>query len=89
MEINGVTKRFLLKKKYLFKIKNTMEKLTEKINTFKVSQSVKDDIVKIAEFEEINIQQVCRKLIRLGISKYFSKYGIEEENESFARLITH
>jgi len=67
---------------YLLKIKNTMEKLTEKINTFKVSQAVKDSIIKIAEFEEINIQQACRKLIKMGISKYFNKYGIEEESET-------
>lgn len=47
-----------------------MEKLTEKINTFKISKNVKDDIIKISEIEEINLQQVCRKLLRIGITKY-------------------
>ena len=47
-----------------------MDKLTEKINTFKISKNVKDDIIKISELEEINLQQVCRKLLRIGITKY-------------------
>lgn len=54
-----------------------MEKLTEKINTFKVSKSVKDDIIKISEIEEINIQQSCRKLLKLGITKYLSKLNTD------------
>ena len=52
------------------KSKVIMEKLTEKINTFKVSKTIKDQIIKISELEEINIQQACRKLLRIGITKY-------------------
>jgi hypothetical protein len=59
-----------------------MEKLTEKINAFNVSQVAKDNIIRIAEFEEINIQQACRKLLKLGISKYLNKYGVENELET-------
>ena len=52
------------------KSKVIMEKLTEKINTFKISKSIKEKIIKISELEEINIQQACRKLIIIGINKY-------------------
>jgi len=49
------------------------EKLTEKINAIKVSKSVKNDIIKIAEEEQIQIQQVCRKLLVKAIKDYFTK----------------
>jgi len=52
-----------------------MEKLTEKINAFKVSKSIKDNIIKISDLEEINIQQTCRKLLRIGIDEYFNKHN--------------
>jgi len=51
-----------------------MEKLTEKINTFKISKSVKEHIIEIADLEEINIQQGCRKLLKIGIDEYLNKY---------------
>lgn len=50
-----------------------MEKLTEKINSFKVSKVVKDKIIKISECEEIHIQQVCRKLLKMAIDDYLKK----------------
>jgi hypothetical protein len=50
-----------------------MEKLTETINAIKVSKNTKENLVKIAEIEEIQIQQVCRKLLNKGIRKYLSK----------------
>jgi hypothetical protein len=49
------------------------EKLTEKINAITVSKSLKDSLVKIADIEEIQIQQVCRKLLSKGINDYFEK----------------
>ena len=48
-----------------------MEKLTETINAIKVSKSIKDNLIKIAEIEEIQIQQVCRRLLTRGIKEYF------------------
>jgi hypothetical protein len=50
-----------------------MEKLTEKINAIKVSKSTKEDIIKIAEEEQIQIQQVCRRLLCKAIKEYFTK----------------
>jgi len=50
-----------------------MEKLTETINALKVSKSTKDNIIKISEMEEIQIQQVCRKLLKIAINLYFEK----------------
>ena len=47
-----------------------MDKLTEPINAFKVSKPVKQDIIKIAEDEELLIHQVIRKLIRIGLKNY-------------------
>jgi hypothetical protein len=47
-----------------------MEKLTEKINSFKICKNVKDGVLKVANDEEINIQQACRKLIKLGLHTY-------------------
>jgi hypothetical protein len=52
-----------------------MEKLTEKINTFLVSKTIKDGIIKIAEEEQLQIQQVCRILLTKAVKKY-----IEENN---------
>ena len=49
-----------------------MEKLTEKINAIKVSKTIKDNIIKISDYEEINIQQSCRKLLRIGIDEYLN-----------------
>jgi hypothetical protein len=50
-----------------------MEKLTETINAIKVSKFTKDRIVEIAGREEIQIQQVCRRLLRRAIEDYFEK----------------
>lgn len=47
------------------------EKLTEKINPFTVSKSLKESIIKIADEEEIQIQQVCRKLLTKAIKDYY------------------
>jgi hypothetical protein len=49
------------------------EKLTEKINAIKISKSVKEAIIKIAEEEQIQIQQVCRKLLSRATIDYFKK----------------
>jgi hypothetical protein len=53
------------------------EKLTEKINSIKVSKSVKEAIIKIADEEQIQIQQVCRKILSKAIKKY-----LETRNKS-------
>lgn len=50
-----------------------MEKLTETINAIKVTKTTKNCLIKIAEMEEIQIQQVCRKLLTKGIKEYLSK----------------
>lgn len=50
-----------------------MEKLTETINSLKVSKTTKEKIIKIAEIEELQIQQVCRRLLTKAIKEYFSK----------------
>ena len=50
-----------------------MEKLTETINSLKVSKSTKDSIIKIADIEDIQIQQVCRRLLKTAINLYFEK----------------
>jgi hypothetical protein len=49
------------------------EKLTEKINAIKISKTAKESIIKIAEEEQIHIQQVCRKLLSRAIEDYFKK----------------
>lgn len=49
-----------------------MEKLTETINAIKVSKSTKNSIIKIAEIEELQIQQVCRRLLTRAINDYHS-----------------
>jgi hypothetical protein len=54
-----------------------MEKLTETINAVKISKSLKDAIIKIAETEEIQIQQVVRRLLKRAIENYKQK----NENE--------
>lgn len=46
------------------------EKLTEKLNAITVSKSLKESIIKIADQEEIHIQQVCRKLLLRGMKDY-------------------
>ncbi len=53
-----------------------MEKLIESIGSFKVSKTLKDDIIKIAGEEQIHIQQVCRKLLTKAVKRYFE----EKEN---------
>jgi hypothetical protein len=50
-----------------------MEKLTETINAIKVSKTTKESIIRIAEIEEIHIQQICRKLLSLGIKEYYKR----------------
>ena len=55
-----------------------MEKLTETINAIKVSKTTKDSIIKIAEFEELQIQQVCRRLLSKAIKDYMSKDDIKK-----------
>jgi hypothetical protein len=50
-----------------------MEKLTETINAIKVTKSTKKNLIKIAEIEEIQIQQVCRKFLNRSIKEYFIK----------------
>lgn len=47
-----------------------MEKLTEPINAFKVSKSVKEEIQKIANEEELLVHHVVRMLIRIGLKNY-------------------
>jgi len=59
-----------------------MDKLTESINTFKVSRPTKKAIVKIAEDEELMIHQVIRKLIRIGLKNYHIVDTNEMVNES-------
>jgi hypothetical protein len=54
------------------------QKLTEKINAIKISKTVKDSIIRIAEEEEIQIQQVCRKLLTKATSDYFKKRKSKE-----------
>lgn len=50
-----------------------MEKLTEKINSFKISKSMKENIVEIASKEQIQIQQVCRILLDKAIKEWLNK----------------
>lgn len=50
-----------------------MEKLTEKINAFNVSKTTKSFIIKIAEKEQLQIQQVCRRLLSFASENYLSK----------------
>jgi hypothetical protein len=47
-----------------------MEKLTEPINAFKVSKSVKESIKKLADEEELLVHHIVRKLIRIGLKNY-------------------
>jgi propanediol dehydratase small subunit len=49
------------------------EKLTEKINALKVSKSVKEAIIKIADEEQIQIQQVCRKMLYRAVNEYVER----------------
>ena len=50
-----------------------MEKLTEKLNAMKISKTTKDCLVQIADQEEIQIQQVCRRLLSAAIKEYLTK----------------
>jgi hypothetical protein len=56
-----------------------MEKLTETISAIKVTKSTKKNLIKIAEIEEIQIQQVCRKFLNKAIKDYF----LNENNDNF------
>ena len=58
-----------------------MEKLTETINAMKVSKSVKNGLTKIAQIEELQIQQVCRRLLSKGIKEYLSNKNEDSEND--------
>jgi hypothetical protein len=49
-----------------------MEKLTEKINAFNVSKTMKEVITQIAYEEQIHIQQACRRLLDKAIKEYMS-----------------
>lgn len=40
-----------------------MEKLNDIIKAFRVSQRTKDTIIRMANSEEIEIQQMCRKIL--------------------------
>ena len=50
-----------------------MDKLSERINAIAISQSTKEALIRIAEEEQIQIQQVCRKLLKAGIEVYDKK----------------
>lgn len=67
-----------------------MEKLTETINAIKVSKTTKNGLVKIAQMEEIQIQQVCRKLLSKKAFSYFSiiakNYLIVYNNLNYKRF---
>lgn len=54
-----------------------MEKLTEPINAFKVSHSIKQQIKDIANKEELLVHHVVRKLIRIGLKNYHIVNGNE------------
>jgi hypothetical protein len=47
------------------------DKLTETLNAIKISSSLKNRILKIADIEGIQIQQVCRKLLDVASKEYF------------------
>jgi hypothetical protein len=57
-----------------------MEKLTEKINSFNISKNTKNNILLIAEREQIQIQQVCRRLLNIAVEHYFSINKILKDN---------
>jgi len=63
-----------------------MEKLTEKLNAMKISKTTKDCLVQIADQEEIQIQQVCRRLLSSAIKEYLSK--IESKWQIIVKLST-
>lgn len=50
-----------------------MEKLTEKINTIRVSKTLKDQIIEISEIEQLQIQQICRRLLVIGVNEYLKQ----------------
>jgi hypothetical protein len=60
------------------------QKLTEKINSLKVSKNTKNAIIKIAEKEQIQIQQACRKLLTVAIKVYFE--GEENGNDKISNF---
>lgn len=47
-----------------------MDKLTEKINAMAISPKTKTRLIKIAELEHLQIQQVCRRLLIIGMDAY-------------------
>jgi propanediol dehydratase small subunit len=59
------------------------EKLTEKLNAVKVSESIKKKILKISEIEGMHIQQVVRRLIERAADMYFNdkSFQFSKRNE--------
>lgn len=47
-----------------------MEKLIAIIKAFRVSQRTKDTIMKMADLEEIEIQQMCRKILNAAAREF-------------------
>ncbi len=47
-----------------------MEKLTETINSLRIDVSTKEKIKEIAEIEQLQIQQVCRRLLSYAVKNY-------------------
>jgi len=62
------------------------EKLTEKINAITVTKSTKDKIRKIADIEQIHIQQVCRRLLNSASTEYLvnitSNNSVNQRNKA-------
>lgn len=50
-----------------------MEKLTDKINAFKVSHTLKLEIMRISEVEGLYINQIIKRLIEKGLADYQAK----------------
>jgi beta-lactam-binding protein with PASTA domain len=59
------------------------EKLTEKLNAVKVTESIKNKILKISDIEGMHIQQVVRRLIERGTDMYFNdkNFQFSKRNE--------
>jgi hypothetical protein len=59
------------------------EKLTEKINSVKITESAKKKILKISDIEGMHIQQVVRRLIERAADLYFNdkNFQFSKRNE--------
>ena len=59
------------------------EKLTEKLNAVKVTESIKKKILKISDIEGMHIQHVVRRLIDRGTDMYFNdkNFQFSKRNE--------